>query len=97
MDDKLDADIRRIATAEADGNVTQLTDNLRIAFGVTVVGLLTGAIAFSVSLVRDRIYAQDFSDVEFAAASLAPQQHLAGIVPSTTEHGGSTVVSMGNP
>lgn len=84
----------------ADGNVTELTDNLRIAFGVTVVGLLTGAIAFSVSLVRDRVYAQDFSDVEFAAASLAPDRQLGaagGIVPSTTEHGGSTVVSMGNP
>lgn len=84
----------------ADGNVTELTENLRIAFGVTVVGLLTGAIAFSVSLVRDRIYAQDFSDVEFAAASLSPERQLGGpgsIVPSTTEHGGSTVVSMGNP
>ncbi len=81
----------------ADGNVTELTDNLRIAFGVTVVGLLTGAIAFSVSLVRDRIYAQDFSDVEFAAASLAPDRPLAAMVPSTTQHGGSTVVSMGNP
>jgi biopolymer transport protein ExbB/TolQ len=81
----------------ADGNVTELTDNLRIAFGVTVVGLLTGAIAFSVSLVRDRIYAQDFSDVEFAAASLAPDRSLPGIVPSSTEHGGSTVVAMGNP
>lgn len=82
----------------AEGNVTQLTDNLRVAFGVTVVGLLTGAIAFSVSLVRDRLYAQDFSDVEYAAANLAPDKHLAGhLVPSTTEHGGSTQVAMGNP
>jgi len=81
----------------ADGNVTELTDNLRIAFGVTVVGLLTGAIAFSVSLVRDRLYAQDFSDVEFAAAQLSPEREITGLVPSTTQHGGSTVVSMGNP
>lgn len=81
----------------ADGNVTELTDNLRVAFGVTVVGLLTGAIAFSVSLVRDRIYAQDFSDVEFAAATLAPDRQISGLTPSTTEHGGSTVVAMGNP
>jgi biopolymer transport protein ExbB/TolQ len=81
----------------ADGNVTQLTDNLRVAFGVTVVGLLTGAIAFSVSLVRDRIYAQDFSDVEFAAAQLSPDRQAAGLVPSTTEHGGTTIVAMGNP
>ena len=57
----------------AEGNVDQLTENLRIAFGVTVVGLLTGAVAFAVSLVRDRLYAQDFSDVEFAAAELTPQ------------------------
>lgn len=81
----------------ADGNVTELTDNLRVAFGVTVVGLLTGAIAFSVSLVRDRLYAQDFSDVEFVAAQLSPEREITALVPSTTQHGGSTVVSMGNP
>ncbi|HMU25936.1 MAG TPA: MotA/TolQ/ExbB proton channel family protein [Solirubrobacterales bacterium] len=82
----------------ADGNVTELTDNLRVAFGVTVAGLLTGALSFGVSLIRDRIYAQDFSDVEFAAANLAPDKHLAGhFVPSPVEHGHSTQVSMGNP
>ncbi|MCB0856489.1 MAG: MotA/TolQ/ExbB proton channel family protein [Solirubrobacterales bacterium] len=82
----------------ADGNVNELTDNLRVAFGVTVAGLLTGALAFGVSLIRDRIYAQDFSDVEYAAANLAPDKHLTpGLVPSTFEHGHSTQVSMGNP
>ncbi len=54
----------------ADGNVTQLTDNLRVAFSVTVLGLLIGAIAFGISLVRDRLYAQDLSDLEFLAASV---------------------------
>lgn len=82
----------------AEGNVTELTDNLRIAFGVTVVGLLTGAVAFAVSLVRDRLYAQDFSDVEFAAAELAPRAALPGEeMPASTEHGGSTTIAMGNP
>ena len=82
----------------ADGNVTELTDNLRVAFGVTVAGLLTGAIAFTVSLIRDRLYAQDYSDVEYAAANLSPDKHLAQhFVPSATEHGGSTSVAMGNP
>ncbi|HMT05467.1 MAG: MotA/TolQ/ExbB proton channel family protein [Solirubrobacterales bacterium] len=82
----------------AEGNVTELTDNLRVAFGVTVAGLLTGALAFGVSLIRDRLYAQDFSDVEYAAANLAPDKHLAhNLVPSTVEHGHSTQVSMGNP
>jgi biopolymer transport protein ExbB/TolQ len=81
----------------AEGNVTELTDNLRIAFSVTVVGLLTGAVAFAVSLVRDRIYAQDFSDVEYAAAVLSPEKHIQPMIPSTTEHGGTTQVAMGNP
>jgi biopolymer transport protein ExbB/TolQ len=56
--------------ALADGNVQQLTSDLRVAFSVTVTGLLIGMIAFAVSLVRDRLYAQDFSDVEYVAAAL---------------------------
>jgi biopolymer transport protein ExbB/TolQ len=54
----------------ADGDVATLTENLRVAFGVTVAGLLVGAIAFAISLVRDRLYAQDYSDVEYVAAQL---------------------------
>lgn len=56
--------------ALADGNVERLTSDLRVAFSVTVTGLLIGMIAFGVSLVRDRLYAQDFSDVEYVAAAL---------------------------
>lgn len=54
----------------ARGDVTTLTDNLRVAFGVTVLGLLVGAVAFGISLVRDRLYAQDLSDLEYIAAGL---------------------------
>lgn len=54
----------------ADGDVASLTENLRVAFGVTVAGLMIGAIAFAISLVRDRLYAQDYSDVEYVAAVL---------------------------
>ncbi|MGK2931840.1 MAG: MotA/TolQ/ExbB proton channel family protein [Solirubrobacterales bacterium] len=82
----------------AEGNVTELTDNLRVAFGVTVAGLLTGGLAFGVSLVRDRLYAQDYSDVEFTAATLSPEKNLDHhLVPAATQHAGSTSVSMGNP
>jgi biopolymer transport protein ExbB/TolQ len=52
------------------GDVQRLTDDLRVAFSVTVTGLLIGMLAFGVSLVRDRLYAQDFSDVEYVAAAL---------------------------
>jgi len=57
----------------AKGNVRLLSDNLRVAFSVTVLGLLIGAIAFAVSLVRDRMYAQDLSDLEYVATTLEPQ------------------------
>ncbi len=56
----------------AEGDVAQLSDNLRAAFSVTVIGLLIGAIAFSISLVRDRLYAQDLSDLEYVVTALDP-------------------------
>jgi biopolymer transport protein ExbB/TolQ len=54
----------------ASGDVATLSDNLRVAFSVTVVGLLVGAVAFGISLVRDRLYGQDHSDLEYIAATL---------------------------
>lgn len=60
-------------TGLAAGNVKQLTDNLRVAFSVTVLGLLIGAIAFAISLVRDRLYSQDLSDMQAIAAELEPR------------------------
>jgi biopolymer transport protein ExbB/TolQ len=68
--------------ALADGNVNTLTEELRVAFSVTVAGLLIGMVAFAVSLVRDRLYAQDFSDVEYVAAELErdlPVQNAAPV------------------
>lgn len=59
--------------ALARGDVERLTEDLRIAFSVTVVGLLIGMIAFAISLVRDRLYAQDYSDVEYVLAALSNQ------------------------
>lgn len=56
--------------ALSNGNVQRLTEDLRVAFSVTVTGLLIGMLAFAVSLVRDRLYSQDFSDVEYVAAGL---------------------------
>ena len=54
----------------ADGDVGQLSRNLRVAFSVTVLGLMVGSLAFAISLVRDRLYGQDLSDLEFVAATL---------------------------
>jgi biopolymer transport protein ExbB/TolQ len=54
----------------AEGDVAQLSRNLRVAFSVTVLGLVIGAVAFAISLVRDRLYGQDLSDLEFVVATL---------------------------
>ena len=52
-------------TGLAEGNTQMLTDNLKIAFSVTVIGLLIGGLGFVVSIVRDRFYQQDISDLEY--------------------------------
>jgi biopolymer transport protein ExbB/TolQ len=56
----------------AEGDVDKLSRNLRVAFSVTVLGLLIGAVAFAISLVRDRLYGQDLSDLEYVVATLEP-------------------------
>jgi biopolymer transport protein ExbB/TolQ len=76
----------------AHGNVSALTSNLQVAFSVTVAGLLVGALAFAISLVRDRLYGQDYSDVEYVAATLTgttlgtshPPPHVTATTETTT-------------
>ena len=57
-------------TGLANGDTAALSSNLRVAFSVTVVGLLVGAVAFGLSLSRDNMYGQDLSDLEYVAAIL---------------------------
>ena len=57
-------------TGLANGNTAELSHDLRVAFSVTVVGLLIGAVAFAISLSRDRLYSQDLSDLQYVAATL---------------------------
>jgi hypothetical protein len=66
--------------ALAEGDTQQLADKLRIAFSVTVIGLLIGGLAFVVSIVRDRIYSQDISDLEYLLELLegGPKRLRAG-------------------
>jgi biopolymer transport protein ExbB/TolQ len=58
-------------TGLSKGNVTELSSNLRVAFSVTVLGLLVGAVAFGLSLYRDRMYGQDLSDLEYLTAVIS--------------------------
>jgi biopolymer transport protein ExbB/TolQ len=65
-------------TGLANGNTTALSTNLRLAFSVTVVGLLIGAVAFAVSLSRDRMYGQDLSDLQYLAAVISDPRPVGG-------------------
>jgi biopolymer transport protein ExbB/TolQ len=62
----------------ANGNTAALSENLRVAFSVTVVGLLVGAVAFGLSLSRDRMYSQDLSDLEYVAAIISDPVTVGG-------------------
>lgn len=64
-------------TGLANGNTAALSQNLRVAFSVTVVGLLIGAVAFGLSLSRDRLYGQDLSDLEYIAAIVSDPRQVA--------------------
>jgi biopolymer transport protein ExbB/TolQ len=63
-------------TGLAQGNVARLSTNLRVAFSVTVLGLLVGAVAFGLSLYRDRMYGQDLSDLEYLTAVISDPREL---------------------
>lgn len=70
-------------TGLANGDTAALSTNLRVAFSVTVVGLLVGAVAFGLSLSRDNMYGQDLSDLEYIAAILNDARTTPA-VPTTT-------------
>jgi len=52
------------------GNIHQLASNLTIAFSTTVLGLLTGGVAYGILLVKKRWYTQDLSDMEYVVEVL---------------------------
>jgi biopolymer transport protein ExbB/TolQ len=64
-------------TGLANGDTNALSHDLRVAFSVTVVGLLIGAVAFAISLSRDRMYSQDLSDLQYVAAVLSDPRTTA--------------------
>ena len=51
--------------ALSQGDVVTLANNLIVAFGTTVLGLLIGGIAYMMTEVRNRWYDGDLSDIEY--------------------------------
>lgn len=49
------------------GDVPALAEDLRSAFGATVIGLLVGTVAYALTLTRTRLYTEDLAALERAA------------------------------
>jgi biopolymer transport protein ExbB/TolQ len=49
------------------GDVPALAEDLRSAFGATVIGLLVGTVAYALTLTRTRLYSEDLAALERAA------------------------------
>jgi biopolymer transport protein ExbB/TolQ len=56
--------------ALAGGDVTTLANDLRDAFGATVIGLLVGTVAFALTLARTRTYTEDLAGLERGTEAL---------------------------
>jgi biopolymer transport protein ExbB/TolQ len=67
-------------TGLASGNIATLSSNLVVAFTATVMGVLIGCVAFTMSLVRRNWYERDLSDLEYLLAKAA-----AGTQPHAQE------------
>jgi biopolymer transport protein ExbB/TolQ len=80
-------------TGLANGNTAALSTNLRVAFSVTVVGLLIGAVAFGLSLARDNMYGQDLSDLEYLAAILSDPRPVSQTAGAPTSAPATSPVS----
>lgn len=62
--------------ALGNGDVALLAENLRDAFGATVVGLLVGTVAFALTLTRTRMYTEDLAALEQACEAQPPAPHV---------------------
>lgn len=71
--------------ALAGGDVGTLANDLRDAFGATVVGLLVGTVAFALTLTRTRTFTEDLAGLEQGSAVQAPP--LAGASPPAAPPG----------
>lgn len=49
----------------ASGNIASMAENMQVAFSTTVVGLIVGAIGYSLTEVRQRWYAKDLSQLMY--------------------------------
>lgn len=67
------------------GDIHLLTNDLRIAFAATTVGLLSGTIAFALTLARTRRWSEDLASMERATERLRATAAAAATLRAETD------------
>jgi len=71
--------------ALSQGDLTQMSNCLIIAFGTTVAGLAIGVLAYVISVVRERWYAEDTKDMAYIAELLMRNMETSPKASQKTE------------
>lgn len=58
----------------ASGNIASMAENMQVAFSTTVVGLIVGAIGFSLTEIKQRWFAKDLSQLQYIT-DLITEEH----------------------
>lgn len=73
--------------ALGNGDISQLAADMQIAFAATVLGLVVGTLAFSLTLVRTRVYTEDLAALEAALDAYGERQAaVVAIEPGNGYH-----------
>jgi len=89
-------------SALGHGSFSELAGDLKVAFAVTVIGILVGTCAFVLTLARTRVYTEDLAGLERAVARHEPQapphhriaaavgEHATSVASASAATGSST-------
>ena len=80
--------------ALTSGDLKQMADCLIIAFGTTVAGLAVGALAYGISIVRQRWYTKDLKDMEYIVDLMIRRMEEAARAPGGREEEKVAVLPM---
>jgi biopolymer transport protein ExbB/TolQ len=84
-------------SALGHGDISTLAGDLRTAFAATTIGLLVGMIAYALTLARTRMYSEDLSALEQAAAAVGPAPAGRATAPAAPLAGQPAQALVGQP
>ncbi|WP_339755877.1 MotA/TolQ/ExbB proton channel family protein [Algoriphagus aquimarinus] len=61
----------------ASGDIASMAENMQVAFSTTVVGLIVGAIGFTLTEIRQRWFAKDLATLQFIADLITEENEKA--------------------